>query len=124
QIGRAWRQADPSNALSREHLPKCSAVLRVAIEEQILLAHQRSINDVQQVAPNLHHPVGVGVERDSRDANASRGKLNDKQYIVCHQSTPTPELHSKEVSSRQRLPMRLQKDRPGHSLAAYRGRFD
>ena len=47
RLGERGGSPDDSNALPHEHLPKCSAVLRVAIEDQIFLARQRSVNHIQ-----------------------------------------------------------------------------
>src|SRR6266849_3366694 len=64
------------------------------------------------------------MDRDTGDTNSSGSEIDDKQDVVRRQPSPTPNLNRKEVGSHQRLPMRLQEDRPGHSLSALRGRLD
>ena len=88
-------------------------MFRVTISDHIPFADQRFGFAVDQVSRDLQHPLLVRIPGDSTDRYFTSGKCDHKQNVVRNQPLPAPYFYGKEVTSRERLPVRLEKPTRG-----------
>ena len=92
--------------------------------DQIVLANQKTIHFISQVAAELCHPQPVGLRMDPCDFDAPCRQLDHKQHHNPDQTRPCPHFDGEEVRSSKDLPVRLQELLPSRLLAALRRRLD
>src|SRR5215472_13833884 len=73
-----------------------------------------------RVARHLLRPRLVRMPRDPGQAHAAALQMNEEQYVVGDQPTPSKDLHSKEVDPGQNGQMRLDEFLPRCVLAPFR----
>src|SRR3974390_255721 len=73
---------------------------------------------------HLLHPRLVWVRRNPGQADAAALQMNEEQYVVRHQATPSEDLHREEVDPSQHRQMRLNEFPPRRGLAPFRCRCD
>jgi len=96
----------------------------IAVNDQVPLAEEQAIFAVRETSRHLQHPRLIRVRRDSANDDSASGKIDHEEDIVCDQAPPTPYLDCKEVTGRDRFPMRLEKHRPRNATAARRRGLD
>jgi len=81
-----WRQSNDLDALANEHATKCIAVFRIPIKNQVLLSAKETVIQVGKITRDLHHPLAVGMGRDSCDIHRAAADVDEEQDVVCYQS--------------------------------------
>ncbi|MFN7586936.1 MAG: hypothetical protein ACK5UQ_00285 [Planctomycetota bacterium] len=73
------------DASARQRLVERLGELRVAIDDEELLAAQEAIDRVGEVARDLRHERAVGVGGHARDVHGPGGEVDGEQHVVRHQ---------------------------------------
>src|ERR1019366_1547628 len=97
---------------------------RVPIVDQVGRVAQESVCQVEQIADNLLHPIAVGSNANPCDLHGARLHLDHEEHHVADRPEHAQDLDAEEVARVQRLPVALEKLRPGPLAVAFRRRFD
>ena len=99
------RQADELDAGIRQEISERCGVLRVSIENQILLSSQKSVDGIGDVSADLHHPDFVRAGYDPGDLDSACLQLDHEEDVERDEPTQAPDLDGEEVGGSEHVPM-------------------
>ncbi len=77
------------------------------MDDQVPSAAEHAGLGIRQIAHHLQHPRLIRVRRNAGDDDAACGQIDHEKDVMCDQASPTPYLDGKEVTGRDRFPVRL-----------------
>ncbi len=121
--GSDWQAHDVRSGAG-ENVTKLLRVLPVAIQDQVALLEEESVESIGQIVSHLEHEVAVRIRCDAGDVDASSRELQEEQDVIGDEA-PGPGHHDREeVGSSQRFPVCLQECAPRSPLAPLVGGLD
>ena len=124
QIWTSRRQSQRLHAAAAQGRTKLFTVFSVAVHENVFLVSQESVLEIGQVAGDLRHPSGIGIDGDPGNLNPAGGQVDDEQNEESHESVLRPDFRGEEIRRRQTVQMRLDKLAPPRQFASFGRRFD
>ena len=116
QIGTARRQLNRFYTTSLQRFPEKRAELRVAIMQCVSTLIQESPCLPGRIPCHLLHSRLVWVPRNPSQADATALQVNEEQYVVGRQTTPSEDLYREEVDHSQHGQMRFNEFLPRRVL--------
>jgi len=92
QIRSPSRQQQELHARRIQETFEMRRVERIAIDNQIARAPERSGDGVREIARDLCHPLPVRLARDARNVDAARFQIDHEQHEVTHEATDRQNL--------------------------------
>jgi len=97
---------------------------RVPIVNEIARVAQKSVHRIEQIAGNPFHPLHVRGDPDAGDLHGAGLQPHDEKHHVADGPENAQDFDAEEIACLQRLPMALEKARPGPFPVAFRRRLD
>ena len=101
----AWRQSDRFDSFVAQKRSKRFAELGVTIHDQVVLAVEKTVLVIGQLAGDLFHPCFVGTGRATCEMDATRLEFHHEEKIERGQATAGPDFHGGKVDRGQYVPV-------------------